>query len=102
MKPLPIKLGGTKMFAIKTFNNLFSVKSVSLLIIWLFICLLLGCSAEGEISGTNNYSGGWIPEDPALEWVSPEEVGWSSAELEAAQEFARDSGCSAIIALYDG
>ena len=102
MKSLSLKLGGNKMFAIKNFNNLFSVKSVSILINCLFIGLLLGCSAEGEISGTNNFSGGWIPEDPALERVTPEEAGWSSAELEVAQEFAQDSGCSAVMALYDG
>jgi hypothetical protein len=102
MKPLPLKLGGNKMFAIKTSINLFSVKSVSILIICVFIGLLLGCSAEGEISGTNNFSGGWIPVDPVLDRVTPEEIGWSSVELEAAHEFAQQSGCSAVMALYDG
>ncbi|MGD9078889.1 MAG: serine hydrolase [Desulfobacterales bacterium] len=102
MKPLQLNLGGNKMFAIKTFINLFSVKSVSILIICLFIGFLLGCSAEGSISGENNFSGGWIPEDPVLEQVTPETAGWSSAELEAAHEFAQQSGCSAVMALYDG
>ena len=102
MKPSQLKLGGNKMSAIKTFIHLFSIKSVSILIICLFIGLLLGCSAEGTISAESNFGGGWIPEDPALERVAPEEVGWSSAELEVAQEFAQDSGCSAVMALYDG
>jgi len=91
------------MVAIKNFINLFSVKSTSILITCLWIGFSLGCSAEGTISGgTNNFPGGGIPEDPALEWVAPEAVGWSSAELEAAQEFAQQSGCTAVMALYDG
>jgi len=103
MKELQLKSRGNQMFTTKTFSNLFLVKSVLILIICLFISFLLGCSAEGEINGgTNNYSGKWIPEDPALEWVAPETAGWSSALLEAAQEFAQQSGCSAAMALYDG
>ena len=104
MKSLQLKLGGSKMSAIKNFSNLFPAKSVSILIFCLFVgFFLLGCSAEGEINGgTNNFSGSWIPEDPALEAVAPETAGWSSAELEAAHEFAQQSGCSAVIALYDG
>jgi CubicO group peptidase (beta-lactamase class C family) len=103
MKPSPLKSGGNQMFAIKTFNNLFSVKVASILMICLCIGFLIGCSAEGEINGgTNNFSGKWIPEDPVLEWVAPETVGWSSALLEAAQEFAQQSSCSAAMALYDG
>jgi CubicO group peptidase (beta-lactamase class C family) len=102
MKPLPLKLGGNKMSAIKTFINLFPAKSASILLICLFIGFLLGCSAEGTISGTNNYGGGWIPADPALEWITPESAGWSSAELEAVHDFAEQSGCSAVMALYDG
>jgi len=91
------------MFAIKTVINLFSVRSASILIICLCIAFSLGCSAEGTISGgDNNFSGGGISEDPSLEWVAPESVGWSSEELEAAQEFAQQSGCTAVMALSDG
>jgi hypothetical protein len=103
MNSLQLKLGGNEMFAGKTFTNLFSIKSASILIIYLCIGFLSGCSAEGEINGgTTNFSGGGIPEDPALEWVAPEEVGWSSAELQEAQKFAQQSGCTAVMALYDG
>lgn len=59
----------------------------------------LGCSAEGEINGgTVNFP----VKDPALEWVSPEEAGWSSTELQEAHEFAIQTGCQAVMALYDG
>ncbi|UCD79783.1 MAG: serine hydrolase [Desulfobacterales bacterium] len=91
------------MFAIKIFINLFSAGSVSILISCVCIGFLLGCSAEGTINGpTINVPEAAIPEDDALEWVAPEAVGWSSAELEAAQEFAQQSGCRAVMALYDG
>jgi CubicO group peptidase (beta-lactamase class C family) len=91
------------MFVIKNFFKLFSVRSASGLIIWLCIGILLGCSAEGNINGGDaNFSGNWIPEDPALEWVTPEEAGWSSAELQEAHAFASQSGCLAVMALYDG
>jgi hypothetical protein len=105
MKPLQLRLGGTKMFTIKAFFKLSSVRSVSILIIFLFLCIgfLSGCSAEGKINGgTVNFPGWEIPEDPALEWVAPEEVGWSSTELQEAQAFANQSGCQAVLALYDG
>jgi hypothetical protein len=103
MKALPLKSGGNKMRTIKTFINLISVQSASILMIFLFIGFLLGCSAEGGINGGSyDFSGKWITKDPVLEWVAPETVGWSSALLESAQEFARQSGCSAAMALYDG
>ncbi len=91
------------MVAIKTFINLFSAKTASILIIPVLVGFFISCSGESSISGgTYNFSGVGIPEDPALEWVAPEAVGWSSAELEAAQEFAQQSGCTAVMALYDG
>ena len=91
------------MFAIKTFINLFSVKSASILFICLFIGILLGCSAEGSIEGGKvDFGGDWIQEDPALEWIAPEDAGWSSAELQEAHEFAIQSECQAVMALYDG
>ena len=103
MKRLPLKLEGTKMFVIKTFFKLFSGRSASGFIIWLCMGILLGCSAEGNINGGDaNYNGDWIQADPALEWVAPEEVGWSSAELQEAHDFAIQSNCLAVLALYDG
>jgi CubicO group peptidase (beta-lactamase class C family) len=91
------------MFVIKTFFKLFSGRSASGFIIWLCMGILLGCSAEGNINGGDaNYNGDWIQADPALEWVAPEEVGWSSAELQEAHDFAIQSNCLAVLALYDG
>ncbi len=103
MKTLQLKSGGNQMLAGRTLIDLFTVKSASILIAFLCIGFLSGCSAEQEFNGgTNNFSGGWIPEDPTLEWVAPETVGWSSALLETAQEFAQQTGCTAAMALYDG
>jgi hypothetical protein len=48
----------------------------------------LGCAPPGE------------PSD--LPRVIPEEVGWSSAKLEQAAEYAQQSGSAAVTALYDG
>jgi hypothetical protein len=79
------------------------VKSTSLIIACLCAGFLLGCSAEGSIGGgTINTNVDWIPEDNVLESVAPEEVGWSSAALQDAHEFAQQSGCTAVMALYDG
>ena len=104
MNSLQLKSGGEKMVAIKAFINLFSVKSVSILTVCVCIGFLLGCSAEGTISGPtiNNPGGWWIPADDALDWVLPEEVGWSSEALKEAHEFVMQSGCNAVMALYDG
>jgi CubicO group peptidase (beta-lactamase class C family) len=104
MTSLQLKSGGKKMLTNKTFINLFSVKAVSIFILFcVCVGLFLGCSAEGTISGpTINAPGFGIPEDDALEWVVPEEVGWSSEKLQEAQEFAQQSGSTAVMALYDG
>jgi hypothetical protein len=102
MKSLQLRLGGTKMFDSKTSTNLFSVKSASLLITFLCIGFLLSCSG-GDVSGPEiNVSGLGFPFDSALQFVAPEEVGWSSEKLQEAQGFAIQSGCKAVIALYDG
>ena len=37
-----------------------------------------------------------------LEYVTPEDVGYSSAQLENAKQFAEQSGYAAVMALYDG
>jgi hypothetical protein len=103
MNALQLKSGGEKMVATKAVNNLLSVKSASILIIWMCIGLSLGCSIEGTNgSPTVNIAGGEIPDQDALKWVAPEEAGWSSAELQAAHQFAIESGCQAVMALYDG
>ncbi len=41
-------------------------------------------------------------EDNELEYVTPEEVGYSSASLEAVRDSAEQSGYAAMMALYDG
>ena len=66
MKSLQLKSGGTKMVAVKTFINLLSLKSASILFICACMGFLLGCSAEGTISGPEiNISGdGFEPGDP--------------------------------------
>jgi CubicO group peptidase (beta-lactamase class C family) len=40
--------------------------------------------------------------DNSLQYVIPEEVGWSSEELEDAETFAAQTGYSAVMALYEG
>lgn len=103
MKSLQLNSGGTKMFTIKSFLNSVSFRSVSFLIICVGIGFLLGCSAEGTISGpTINTAVDGIFNQDTLEWVAPEEAGWSSAELQEAHQFAIQSGCQAVMALYDG
>lgn len=91
------------MFTIKRIINLISVKSAAFFIVCVWIVFALGCSAEGNFSGsTINASLGKIPEDAALEWVVPEDVGWSSVELQEAHAFAIQTGCQAVMALHDG
>jgi CubicO group peptidase (beta-lactamase class C family) len=103
MNALQLKSGGEKMVATKAVNNLLSVKSASILIICVCIGLSLGCSIEGTNgSPTVNIAGGEIPDQDALKWVAPEEAGWSSSELQEAHQFAVQSGCLAVMALYDG
>jgi hypothetical protein len=91
------------MVANKAFINLFSIKSVSILIVCVRIGFSSACSAKGTIGGPtiNTVVDGIFNED-TLEWIFPEEAGWSSAELQAAHQFAVQSGCQAVMALYDG
>ena len=87
------------MFTIKSFLNSLSFRSVSFLIICVCIGFLISCSAE--VNGPKiNVSGGGIKPD-TLEWIFPEEAGWSSADLQEAHQFAIESGCHAVMALYD-
>jgi len=99
MKTVKTKSGSVGMVAINNLIHLISVKSVFIIIICVLIASAFGCSAEGEINGgTVNFPA----KDPALEWVAPEEVGWSSVELQEAHAFAIQSGCQAVMALHDG
>ena len=103
MKSLQLNSGGTKMFTIKSFLNSLSFRSVSFLIICTCIGLSLGCSVDGTNgSPTVNITAGGLPDQDTLEWVAPEEAGWSSAELQDAHQFSIQSGCQAVMALYDG
>ena len=91
------------MFAIKHLINLISVQLLLILIFCVMMGLAMGCSAEGEIKG--EIKGGTVnlpAMDPALEWVEPEDAGWSSEELQEAYEFAIQTGCQAVMALHDG
>ena len=91
------------MITFKNFLNSLSFRSVSFLIICLCIGFLLGCSAEGTISGpTINTAVDGIFNQDTLEWIAPEEAGWSSADLQEAHQFAIQSGCEAAMALYEG
>jgi hypothetical protein len=78
---------------IRTAINLISVRSSCVLIICLCIGFLLSCSGGGSGSETDVNS---------LEYVEPEEVGYSSEKLEEARDFAEQSGYAAVMALYDG
>ncbi len=37
-----------------------------------------------------------------LEYVTPEEIGWSSVKLEEAENYAEQIGSAAVMALYEG
>ena len=57
------------------------------------ITIVATCGGGGGSSGNN---------ENQLEYVSPEEVGYSSEKLEEARDFAEQSGYAAVMALYDG
>lgn len=93
MTSLRLTLGMKRRCDIKTAINLISVRSSCVLIICLCIGFLLSCSGGGSGSETDVNS---------LEYVEPEEVGYSSEKLEEARDFAEQSGYAAVMALYDG
>ena len=66
-----------------------TLKIIGLLLIITFI----GCSDNPTTPATD---------DTQLEYVTPEEVGYSSAQLNVAKLFAEQSGFAAVMALYDG
>ena len=81
------QFGESKMSAIRSFINLFPAGSAFVLIILLMIGILSGCSGEASFSGgTFNFPGWGFPNDYTLEWVLPEQVGWSSDELKLSFE----------------
>ncbi len=86
------------MFETKIFSRrLCGSMSIIVLIVAVFIGLLLGCSGGGGGSEANTASGG-----QPLEFVEPEKVGYSSEKLKEAERFAKEIGCAAVMAVYDG
>jgi hypothetical protein len=68
---------------------------VLMLIFFLFLLFAFaGCGGGGGSSSTQD--------DNALEYISPEEAGYSSEKLEDARQYAEASGYAAVMALYDG
>lgn len=103
MKPIRTKSEGKTLTRTGNLIQLISIQSACFLIFCAWIGLMMGCSAEGSIEGgTINASGFEVPEDHNLERIAPEDAGWSSAKLQQAHQFAIDSGCNAVMALYDG
>ena len=102
MKSLQINLRRVKMFGIKPIVNYLSFRSTVFLITFLCVGIFLSCSGGDVGSPEINISGGGFPFKDNLEWIAPEEAGWSSADLQEAHQFAIESGCQAAMALYDG
>lgn len=57
--------------------------------------LLSGCSKSSEPSSIE-------PPVDGLQYVTPEDVGWSSQKLDSAKQFAQQSGFAAVMVAYDG
>ncbi|UCE19266.1 MAG: serine hydrolase [Gemmatimonadota bacterium] len=70
-----------------------SLVSVAFIIGVLSIGLFIRCSKDPTSS---------TKDDNELEYVTPEEVGYSSDKLDEAEQFAEQSGYAAIMALHDG
>jgi len=68
-------------------------KIVSSMMVLLLIFIFSNCS-EDSVSP--------VIDPNELEYVIPEDVGYSSQKLEEARQFAEQSGFDAVIALYDG
>lgn len=69
------------------------IKIISTLILFSTIFFLCNCSDEPVAP---------VPDQNELEYVIPEDVGYSSQKLEEAKQFAEQSGFDAVMALYDG
>jgi len=73
---------------------------VNLLTMAIILAVFMSCSDNPQSSeGDSNAS---EEDSNALEYVTPEEVGWSFAALEEARELAEQNGYAAVMALYDG
>lgn len=72
-----------------------AVKMICRLLLILSFCLLAPIS-YGEHSIIERKA------KEALEYVTPEEVGWSTEKLEEAKDYAGRIGSAAVMALYDG
>jgi len=70
-----------------------SLVSAAFIIGLLSISIFVSCSKDPTSSSKD---------DNQLEYVTPEEVGYSSEKLNEAQQFAEQSGYAAIMALCDG
>jgi len=70
-----------------------SLVSAAFIIGLLSISIFISCSKDITSSAKD---------DNELEYVTPEEVGYSSEKLDQARQFAEQSGYAAIMALYDG
>ena len=70
-----------------------SLVSEAFIIGLLCISTFISCSKKSTSSAKD---------DNQLEYVTPEEVGYSSEKLADAEQFAEESGYAAIMALYDG
>ena len=93
------------MVDINKYYNPYLVKSLSFLLVIVWAVFSLGCSAGDTGSPkitTTTTAASWLPEPDTLERITPEEAGYSSAALQDAHEFAQQSGCNAVMALYDG
>ena len=73
------------------------------LILTIFVVIVILLSCSGEVNDPQvNVSAQLIWQSPDLEYVLPEEVGWSSEKLEEARIFSQQIGAAAVMALYDG
>lgn len=76
---------------IKKFYSL--LVNIVFIVVLLSFSIFISCSSKTTSSKKNGNQ---------LEYVTPEEVGYSSEKLDAAKEFAEQSGYAAIMALHDG
>jgi CubicO group peptidase (beta-lactamase class C family) len=64
------------------------------------LALLLGIA--GLLGGCSKSPSAPRATVDGLQYVEPEEVGWSAARLDTARQFAEQSGLAAVMAAYDG